>query len=89
MYNPERKQIIISRDIRWAPFERPTFYEELEEILKPQMENDRTTIEYDTNSNHSDENDQEDNFNQEGGSESDIKSNNTEESIEEKTQPQL
>ena len=35
MYNPETKRIIISRDIKWAPFERPTFYEGLEEILKP------------------------------------------------------
>ena len=57
MYNPETKQIIISRDIRQAPFKRPTFYEELEEILKPQMEKDRTMIEYDSNSNFSDEND--------------------------------
>ena len=37
----------------WAPCERPTFYEGLEEILKPQMEKDRTTIEYDYNSNFS------------------------------------
>ena len=35
MYNPETKRIIISRDISWALFERPTFYDGLEEILKP------------------------------------------------------
>ena len=44
MYNPEIKQIIISRDIRWEPFERPTFYDALEEILKPQTGKDITTI---------------------------------------------
>ena len=64
-------------------------YDELEEILNPQTEPDKTTIVYNSNSNFSEENDQEDNLNQGGGSESDIESNNTEESIEEKTQPQL
>ena len=34
MYNVETKRIIISRDIRWAPFQRPTFYDGLNEILK-------------------------------------------------------
>ena len=35
VYNSEMKRIIISRDIRWAPFVRQTFYDELEEILEP------------------------------------------------------
>ena len=87
MYNLETKRIK-SRDIRWAPFERPTFYEELEKILKPQMKTDRKIIEYDADSNFSDENDQEDNLIQGEGSELDIESNNNEESIEENTQPQ-
>ena len=85
MYNPETKWIIISRDIRWAPFEKPTFYDELEEILILQTEKDATIITYDSKSNCSDENDQEDNLNHLGGSEPDIESNNTEESIEENT----
>ena len=76
---------IISRDIRWAPFEKPTFYDELEEILILQTEKDATIITYDSKSNCSDENDQEDNLNHLGGSEPDIESNNTEESIEENT----
>ena len=85
MYDPETKQIMISRDIRWALFKRSTLYDGLEEILKPQIEKDRTTIVYDFDSNFSDENDQEDNLNQGGGSDLDMESNNTEESIEEKT----
>ena len=49
------------------------------------MEKDRTIIEYDSDSNFSDENDWEDNLNQGGGSELDIEFNNAEESIEENT----
>ena len=37
MYNVETKRIIISRDIRSAPFTRRTFYEGLDVVIRPDM----------------------------------------------------
>ena len=37
MYNVETKRIIISIDIKWAPFIRPSFYKSLDEVLRPDV----------------------------------------------------
>ena len=37
MYNVKTRRIIISRDIKWAPFIRPSFNEGLDEVLRPDV----------------------------------------------------
>ena len=37
MYNVETKRIISSRDIKWAPFTRPSCNKGLDEALKPDV----------------------------------------------------
>ena len=78
MYNPETKRIRISRDIKWAPFQWPTFYNGLNEILKPKQQSQQ--------SNNNDKNNKDDDLDQGGGSESDIESVQTEESMETDTE---
>ena len=34
MYNPKTRKVIISRDIQWAPFQRPNFMENMDGIIK-------------------------------------------------------
>ena len=68
IYNPETKRIIRSWNIRWAPFQRPTFYNRLSEISRPRS--DSQSQESDIN----DKNDHNDNLDQGGGRELDIES---------------
>ena len=37
MYNVKTRRSIISRDIQWAPFIRPSFNEGLDEVLRPDV----------------------------------------------------
>ena len=34
MYNPKTRKVIISRDIQWAPFQRPRFMEDMDDVIK-------------------------------------------------------
>ena len=47
MYKVETRIIILSRDIRWAPFIRPWFYEGLNEVLRPDVIQDENTQQVD------------------------------------------
>ena len=79
LYNPEMKRIIINRDIRLAPFQWPTFYNGLNEIIKPRILPQQSK-------KNNDKNNQEDDLDQEGGSESDIESVHTDESTKTDTE---
>ena len=53
MDNTKTRRIVISRDIKWAPFARPDFNEGLDEVLRPKM-NDKDNEEPNANIESSD-----------------------------------
>ena len=87
MYNVETKRIIINRDIRWAPFTRPSFYEDLDEVMRPDVNREI----HDENIQQIDEDEEEDESNPEEdmnlGGRNDL--DDMQDEVEETTQPQL
>ena len=86
MYNDETRRIIISRDVRWAPFTRLSFYEGLDEVIRP----DANREGQDENIQQVDEDEEENESNPERdinlGGRNDL--DNMEDKIEEITRPQ-
>ena len=87
MYNVETKRIIISRDIRWAPFTRPSFYEGLDEVIRPDTnrEDQDENIQQINEDEEENESNPEKDINLGGGNDLD----DTQDEIEEMTQPEV
>ena len=87
VYNVKTRLNIISREIKWAPFMRPSFYKGLDEVLKPDV---NRQIQYENSQQidedeDKDENNPEEDINQGGGNDLDDMQNE----VKEITHPQL
>ena len=87
MYNVDTRKIISSRDIKWAPFIRLSFYEGLNEVLRPDVNREirKENAQQSDENEDDDKNNSDEDMNHGGGNNPD----DMEDEVEEITHPQV